>query len=78
MFWVLWEIFIPRTTRYDDCWLAGKTRGRNERYNGDLRPLINDALARAAGTPPHQARTKCIISSLPEVAGHAGLKIGGN
>ena len=56
VFWVLWEIFLPRTTGYDGCWLAGKTRGRNERCYGDLRPL-DDALARAAGTPP---RTKCI------------------
>ena len=37
------------------CWL-GKTRGRNERCYGDLRPL-DDVLARAAGTAP---RTKCI------------------
>ena len=42
--------------RYVGCWLAGKTRGRNEHCNGDLRPL-NDALARVAGTPP---RTKCL------------------
>ena len=33
-------------TGYDGSWLAGKTRGRNERCYGDLRPL-NDALARA-------------------------------
>ena len=50
------DIFLPRTTGYDGCWLAGKTRGRNESCYGDLRPL-DDALARAAGTPP---RTKCI------------------
>ena len=35
----------------DGCWFAGRTRGRNERCNGDLRPL-DDALERAAGTPP--------------------------
>ena len=40
------EIFLPRMTGYDGSWLAGKTRGRNERCYGDLRPL-NDALARA-------------------------------
>ena len=51
-FWVLLEIFLPCTTTYDGCWLAGKTRGRKESCYGDLRQL-NDAMARAAGTPPH-------------------------
>ena len=53
---ILRSLFLPRTTGYEGCWLAGKTRGRNERCYGDLRPP-DDALARAAGTPP---RTKCI------------------
>ena len=48
-FWVLLEIFLPCTTTYDGCWLAGKTRGRKESCYGDLRQL-NDAMARAAVT----------------------------
>ena len=56
VFWVLLEIFLPCTT-YDGCWLAGKTRGRKESCYGDLRQL-NDAMARAAGTPP---RTKVCL-----------------
>ena len=55
-FWVL-EIFRPRTTGYDCCWLAGNTRGRKESSYGDLRPLVNNAMARDAGTPP---RTKFV------------------
>ena len=57
VFWVLLEIFLPCTTTYDGCWLAGKTRGRKESCYGDLRQL-NDAMARAAGTPP---RTKVCL-----------------
>ena len=49
--WVLLGIFLPRMTGHDGCWLAGKTRGRKDCCYVDLRPL-NDALARAAGTPP--------------------------
>ena len=52
VFWVLLGIFLPRTTGNDGCWLARKTRRRKESCYGDLRPL-NDALTRAAGTPPH-------------------------
>jgi len=57
VFWVLLGIFLPRTMGNDGCWLAGKTRRRKESCYGDLRPL-NDALARAAGTPP---RTKVCL-----------------
>ena len=57
VFWVLLEIFLPCTTTYDGCWLAGKTRGRKESCYGDLRQL-NDAMARAEGTPP---RTKVCL-----------------
>ena len=57
MFWVLLEIFLPCTTTYDVCWLAGKTRGRKESCYGDLRQP-NDAMARAEGTPP---RTKVCL-----------------
>ena len=49
-FWVLLGIFLPRTTSHNECWFAGKTRGKKDCCYGDLRPL-NDALARAAGTP---------------------------
>ena len=55
VFWVLLEIFLPCTT-YDGCWLAGKTRGRKESCYGDLRQL-NDAMARAAGTPPRMHKS---------------------
>ena len=53
VFWVLLEIFLPRTTGYLGYWLAGKTRGRKESCYGDPGPL-NDALERATGTgtPP--------------------------
>ena len=57
VFWVLLEIFLPHATTYDGCWLAEKTRGRKESCYGDLRQL-NDALTRAAGTPP---RTKVCL-----------------
>ena len=57
VFWVLLEIFLPCTTTYDGCWLAGKTRGRKESCYGDLRQL-NDAMTRAEGTPP---RTKVCL-----------------
>ena len=57
VFWVLLEIFLPHATTHDGCWLAGKTRGRKESCYGDLRQL-NDAMARAAGTPP---RTKVCL-----------------
>ena len=57
VFWVLLEIFLPCTTTYDGCWLAGKTRGRKESFYGDLKQL-NDAMARAEDKPP---RTKVCL-----------------
>ena len=60
VFWVLLEIFLPRTKGYPGCWLAGKTRGRKESCYGDLRPL-NDALARAAGRVHHLAQNVFLL-----------------
>jgi len=63
VFWVLLQIFFPCTTTYDGCWLTGKTRGRKESCYGDLRQL-NDAMARATGTPP---RTKVCLKHMRSI-----------
>jgi len=51
VFWAFLGTFLPHTMGHDGYWLAGQTRERKKSCYGDLRPL-NDALARAAGTPP--------------------------